>query len=153
MKENYIKKSAGEFRKEVPAFIETKKQCGKRMISVFFDFTSLDKIKEIPGAVKEELKQKISNEMGRVDAVSFCNSSIDPIGQLKFYMDADGITYNVIDDKKGKILYSVIKIKGIRFYAYKQNIYGYYDGLPCMSGEYDWSKSVITPIHDLYYIA
>lgn len=149
----YIKKSLSDFRKAFPDFIETKKSYGRKTISVFFDFTMLDDIDDIPEDVKQLLQadSKALKNVTRIDTFSFGNSYKSEYDGLEYYIDFDGITYNIINNKSDRLLYSVIKIKSIRYSSYKANIYGYYEGMPIKSSSYNWSTSVNTPIYDLYY--
>lgn len=154
MKEyEYIKKSLSDFRKSFPDFIETKKSYGKKSISVFFDFTMLDNIEDIPDDIKQSLKtnSKALEDITRTNTLSFGNSFISQENGLKYYIDFDGITYDIIDDMKDKLLYSVIKIRSIRFSAYEPNIYGYYNGMPIESNSYNWSENIGTPMYTLHY--
>lgn len=149
----YIKKSLATFRKSFPDFIETKKPYGNKSLSVFFDFTILDSITDIPNDVKQSLKtdSKVLESISRINTLSFGNCFISQENGFKYYIDFDGITYDIINNDTDKLLYSVIKIRSIRFSAYEPNIYGYYNGLPIESNSYNWSENIGTPMYTLYY--
>ena len=57
----------------------------------------------------------------------------------------------MIDDEKGRYLYAVLEVNGVRWMAYKANIYGQYEGLPVDHAEVNWSRAVNTAIYDLKY--
>jgi hypothetical protein len=149
----YIKKSLSDFRKSFPNFVETKKSYGKKSISVFFDFTMLDNITDIPNDIKQSLKtdSEALEYITRTNTLSFGNIFISQENGLQYYIDFDGITYDIIDDTKDKMLYSVIKIRSVRFAAYEANIYGYYNNLPIEANSYNWSENIGTPMYELHY--
>ena len=152
-KNEYIKKSLSDFRKSFPDFLEIKRPYGSRTISVFIDFTILESIDDIPKDVKQLLQAdyKALKNVTRIDALSFGNNYESKYDGLQYYIDFDGITYDIINNKNDKLLYSVIKINSLRFTCYKANIYGIYEGMPVKSNSYNWRTSINTPMYDLYY--
>lgn len=151
-KKDYILKSAASFRKKFGEMAEEKKAYGKKTISVFFDFSFLDQIGDIPADVKIKTTKQATLNMERINPLCFGTSCVSNEDGFQYYVDYDGETYNIIDDTKGKLLYSVIKITGVRFCTYRPNIYGIYDGLPVKNGTYNWEQTTITKmICDLYF--
>ena len=150
MSENYVCKSAAVFRKNFPEYIEIKKDYGNKKLAVFFDFSILADINDMPDDILAELKTAASNQMNRINTVYFGNEIISETDCLKYYIDLDGDTYNVINDKTGKLMYAVIKITGVRYAAYDIKLYDH-SKYPVKTNEYNWRTQVNTPIYDLYY--
>ena len=113
----------------------------------------LDNIQDIPNDIKPIVKIQASEAISRINALFFGDAAISQCDGLKYYVDMNGITYDIIDDDKNKFLYSVIKINKIRFVSYVANIYGYYNGMPVKDGSYNWTTNINTQMYDLYYRA
>lgn len=128
----YICGTAARFRKKFPNLYERKEKK-----SVFIDSSLLDRIEDIPDAIKAELIGK--SRISRMNREDFAINTEDENG-YKYYLDIDCSCYDFY--KNDKLVYSVLHVDGARWNVYKANIYGDYDELPVKSGSLNWSKNL-----------
>lgn len=150
MKDTLVKKSAAEFRKTNPDFLEHTEKVGNKNVTVFIDATEFKSKSSLPDDVIERVLDEVNSNASRINNIIFATGKASQEDGLYYYVDTDGRTYNVIDKEKDKFLYSIIEIKGWRYNAYECDRFGSY-GLPVISNTYNWSQSINTEIRDLYY--
>ena len=146
-KESYIMKSAAAFRKayKLPERKESR-------LSVFLDASVLEK-SDLPEEVIQkaiEAAQDGKYGLTRLNDFCMCGGIVANDG-LQYYVDLESETYTIYDHSTWKRLYSVIRVTGYRYAAYKANIYGVYNGLPVKGNEHDWKTGFSNNMYDLYY--
>lgn len=152
-KESYICKSVAEFRKSHPDFLEHKEFTGKKKLTVFIDSGVLKEI-GLPEDVVQKVLEKANGEHGvkRTITSMYATSVVSEENDLEYWIDIDCRTYNVRNLDTDRIIYSVLDIEALRFYAYKRNIYGVFEEPPVDSEEIDWNPNILyRSIEDLYY--
>lgn len=144
---NYIENNASIFRKKNPSFMEHTEQVGNRNLSVFMDASYLDTFTSIPEDVKIlALQDAYKNGMSRIEGIS-SDTRFDIRNDFLYYLGLQSCTYDVYS-QSGQLLYSVIKITGMRYRSYEKTIYGGAGALY----EYivrNWRTSIHTNIIDL----
>lgn len=147
--EEYIRKSAKEFKRAYPEFVGHTETPGNKKTRVFLDASLLYK-SDLPKEVIEYTIQNANEDLKRINRCSFGKSFIAEDG-LEYSVDVESRTFDIlnIDDK---LLYSVIEIISYRWVAYKANIYGIYDGLPVKFGTKEWNEHHYGYIRDLVYL-
>lgn len=153
LKKNYICKSVAEFRKSHPDFLEHKEFTGKKKLTVFIDPGVLTEI-NLPDDVVQKVLEKANGENGvkRTFTSMYATSVVSEENGLEYWIDIDCRTYNVRNLDTDRILYSVLDVEALRFYAYKRNIYGVFEEPPVDSEIINWNPNILYfSIEDLYY--
>lgn len=144
---NYVENNAQVFRRKNPTFWEYKERVGKREIPVFIDDWFLEDYPVIPEQVRRLAVENAHKEgMSRIDGFAFdCPYDIDD--GLIHYLGLQSCTYNVWNERTGKLMYSVIQIDGFRYNSYRKLRYGEKELHSTM--EQRWKTSIQTEIVDL----
>ena len=145
---NYVEKAAQVFRKKNPTLSEHRERVGKREIPVFIDDRFLEDYSMIPEEVKKmAIENAPKDGMSRIDGFAF-DSPYDIGDGLIHYLGLQSSTYNVWNERTGKLIYSVLQINGFRYNAYRKLCYG--EKKLCCNMEQRWKTSIQTEIFDLF---
>lgn len=144
---NYVENTAQVFRRKNPTFSEHRERVGKRDIPVFIDARFLEDYKTIPEEVKRLAIHNAPKEgMSRIDGFAF-DSPYDIGDGLIHYLGLQSCTYNVWNERTGKLIYSVLQIDGFRYNSYRKLYFG--EKELCCNIEQRWKTSIQTEIVDL----
>lgn len=115
----------------------------------FYDFSLLE---STPDAIKQDIIEKIIKQTSTTfgDATYSINSADE---KYQYYIDADIQRYAVYNEK-GKQIYRIMEITGLRITGYKWNIYDNidFDQFPDFCSEYGkMRKSIYSPIIDIEF--